>query len=352
MTEDTKSCFINGIDDYYLEDNILKRCHENCLQCISNENKNCKKCQTNYYMTIDTHSCYNYIIDYYYLEDNILKNCDSRCIKCDGPLINSNYMNCITCKEKYYLLEETKSCYKEPIDGYYIDEENKKLKKCHPNCLKCINNENKNCLECRPNFYLTEDTNFCFSNPTDYYYLDEQDNKLRKCHENCKRCKDAPENDNNMNCIICQPNLYLTEDTYSCFDYIPDHYYLDDDKLRRCHERCFNCFGAWDDETMNCTNCINDLFFYRKDTNNCVLKNEFGKDNYIQLQKTENINFYIFITIFIISIVIYILLRIFYKVKEEDNSLDKKEKNKKLNLKINNDSEMEEIKSDNDDNNN
>ena len=227
------------------------------------------------------------------------------------------------------------------IEGYYINEENK-FKNCHPNCLKCINAENKNCLKCKPNLYLTENTNSCLNYPLDNYYLDHDKNILRQCHPNCKKCLSSPKNKTHMNCIICQSNLYLTFDTNSCLDYIPDHYYLDDyNILRYCHKKCFNCFGAWDNETMNCSNCINNNFFYKNDTNNCILKDEFKKRNNLEFQMIDNNNFYIFIFIFVVSIITFILICIFYKIKEQDNSI-----NKNLNkLPLNQNTEMEEIKS-------
>ena len=68
MTEDTYSCYNSVIDNYFLEDNKLKRCHENCLQCSSRQNKNCKKCQNNLYLTEDYKSCYEKGIDNYFLD--------------------------------------------------------------------------------------------------------------------------------------------------------------------------------------------------------------------------------------------------------------------------------------------
>ena len=79
MTEDTKSCYNYVIDNYYLEDDSLKRCHSNCLQCTNNLNKKCKKCQSNLYLTEDKKSCLLNGIDDYYLEDNILKKCHESC---------------------------------------------------------------------------------------------------------------------------------------------------------------------------------------------------------------------------------------------------------------------------------
>ena len=48
-------------------------------------------------------------------------------------------MNCSTCKENYFMTEDTNSCYRRVIDNYYLD--NITLKRCHSNCLDCYNIE-------------------------------------------------------------------------------------------------------------------------------------------------------------------------------------------------------------------
>ena len=67
-------------------------------------------------------------------------------------------MNCDSCLPNYYIYDETKSCYKNGTDNFYLDKNNK-LQKCHENCTQCISNENKNCTKCKSNLYLTEDAN-------------------------------------------------------------------------------------------------------------------------------------------------------------------------------------------------
>ena len=60
-------------------------------------------------------------------------------------------MNCIRCQYKLYMTEDTQSCYEEGIDNYYLDKNDFKLKKCHKNCLCCstraTNDTYMNCLK-------------------------------------------------------------------------------------------------------------------------------------------------------------------------------------------------------------
>ena len=275
LTEDTKSCYENIIDNYYLDNNILRRCHSNCKKCISKEINstfmNCLECKNNYYLTEDTKSCYSNVIDNYYLDNNILRRCHSNCKKCNYKAINSTFMNCLECKNNYYLTEDTKSCYSNVIDNYYLN--NNILRRCHSYCKKCnskaINSTFMNCLECNNNYYLTEDTKSCYSNIIDNYYLDN--NILRKCHSNCKKCISKAKNNTFMNCFECKINFYMTEDTYSCYSSVSviDNYYLDKNMLRRCHPKCKRCSSVEiDDNFMNCLEC-NNKFYLTEDTHSC-----------------------------------------------------------------------------------
>ena len=247
-------------------------------------------------------------------------------------------MNCIKCQEKYYITEDTNSCYNTIIDNYYLDNDNI-LKRCHSNCLQCIsapiNDTYMNCIKCQNNYYITEDTNSCHDKVIDNYYLDN-DNKLKRCHSNCLQCKSAPINDTYMNCIKCQNNYYITEDTNSCYNTIIDNYYLDDDKvLKRCHSKCSKCYGPPNNDSMNCSECIHDkmnIYFYKKESRDCILSDNFKRRENIEFEKLDSINFYIFLVIFIISITAFILFCVCYKIenntKKINNNYDRIDNNK------------------------
>ena len=87
---------------------------------------NCKTCISNYYKTEDTNSCYTGEIDNYYLDnDNIYKRCHPNCLRCHTKHVNNSYMNCESCIENYFITEDTNSCYTGEIDNYYLDIDNK-----------------------------------------------------------------------------------------------------------------------------------------------------------------------------------------------------------------------------------
>ena len=363
MTKDTNSCYNEVIDEYYLDnDDILKRCHPNCMRCSTKaENEtfmNCLRCKNNFNMTEDTHSCYDYIPDNYFLDtDDMFKRCHPNCSRCSNKTINETFMNCIKCPKNFYMTEDTNSCYDKVIDNYYLDKNNT-LKRCHPNCLRCSNKaENEtfmNCLKCKENFYITNDTNSCYDYIPDNYYLDKN-NTLKRCPPNCLKCSKRSGNDTFITCLKCPNNFYMIEDNSSCYDYIPNHYYLDVNILRKCHHRCLNCFGPYNESTMNCSGCIEpEKYFYRNDTYNCVLQSEFNKTKNIEFSRISNVNFYLFIIIFVCALIILIITCKFYEKGEQEKKEkqeEQKEKYKKLNEKEKEDKEMDD-KSDSNSNSN
>ena len=297
LTEDTKDCYEEGIDNYYLDKDInkLRKCHPNCLKCSTKAtdatHMNCLKCQNNLHMTEDTYSCYEGEIDNYYLDkyDNILKKCHPKCLKCSTKATDATHMNCLKCQNNLYMSEDNYSCYEGEIDNYYLDNNDNILKKCHPNCLKCstkaINSTHMNCLKCQNYLYITEDTQSCYEGEIDNYYLDKDDNKLKRCYKNCLRCSTKANNISFMNCLTCQKDYLLIEDTYSCYKDVIDNYYKDGIYLRKCHPNCLKCSNkATNDTHMNCLKCKNNLYM-TKDTQSCY---EEGIDNYY-LDKDDNI---------------------------------------------------------------
>ena len=156
-----------------------------------------------------------------------------------------------------------------------------------------------------------------------------------------------------MNCITCIKGYNITSDTNSCYNYLPNYYYLDDDIFRRCHERCFKCFkGSDDDEHMNCLSCNSPIYFYRKDTFNCIRQNETEETEIIQIKDSDFVH-QLFVLILIFSIIISFIFLLCYCCPEEykgkgfnikwstkDEQLkikaeDSKGKRERLNLDIN-----------------
>ena len=232
------------------------------------------------------------------------------------------------CLDGYYNFENSENlCSNVRPKGYYLDKDNKIFRACPLTCEDCDapDNTHTNCLSCKENYYMTEDTEACCEKGEDKYYFDENNNKLRRCHQNCLKCYGRPIDETNMNCYKCPDNFYMTENTKSCYDYIPNHYYLDDKILRHCYKRCNNCLGTKNNETMNCLGCISDEYYYKNDTNDCIIPEEFKKRNDLEFKKINNDNLFIFIAIFISALIIFIITCKFYKIKEQKKQQNNKE---------------------------
>ena len=131
--------------------------------------------------------------------------------------IKLNFDDCLD--GYHYLYPDMHLCSNvKPINSY-IDADINAYKPCNPSCKECnkpINNSYMNCIDCPQNYYITEDTRSCYDSVIDNYYLDINDNfTLRRCHPSCLKCYSSPINSTFMNCITCQNNYYMTEDTYN-----------------------------------------------------------------------------------------------------------------------------------------
>lgn len=138
-------------------------------------------------------------------------------------------MNCISCKDDFYKLNETNNCYNKTLlnESFYFKDD--MFYPCDDNCLTCSEGKNEisnNCLSCDNinKVYLLEDINNFKSSNYSGYYLDN--NILRKCFRSCKTCGGSLEintemNMENHNCLECAENYYnLPDGSYSnnCYD--------------------------------------------------------------------------------------------------------------------------------------
>ena len=105
----------------------------------------------------DTNICFNYIKKGYYLDknDNIYKKCYENCNDCNEKGDKENN-NCIECKDNYIFLNDSinnNNCYKKCKYYYYFDEFNNYTctinNKCPDEYNKLIKEKNKCIDECK-----------------------------------------------------------------------------------------------------------------------------------------------------------------------------------------------------------
>ena len=314
-----RECFDKTPEGYFLDINnkVYKKCYKNCKFCYGagNEaNNNCKECITNFIFLNESkycNNCYKHC-NYYYFNESNDYNCIEKCQGYHNKLIidlNKCIDNCTKdviyqyefnnncykyCPNGTYKLEDNKNyqCYNETPNGYYLDLEENKFKKCYESCSKCNvggNETNNNCLECKSNYRFYNNNSNCYKNCNDYYYFDES-NKFY-CNENCqgkynkiiedkKQCIDYCKNDdkykynsNNICYIDCPKGTYIFENIndYLCIEEIPEGYYLENNIIKKCYYSCKTCEIGGNETYNNCLECKLNYRFYNNSMNirNC-----------------------------------------------------------------------------------
>ena len=173
-------------------------------------------------------------------------------------------------------------------------------------------------------YHLDSDNNICTNIKTEGYYIDEEGKTYKDCEDPCRECSGPKINETNMNCISCIKGYNITNDTKSCYSHLPEKYYLDNDTFKPCHERCKTCFNGSNDNThMNCLSCISKDYFYRKDTFNCITKNEVVPTEVITIKPYYSL-YILFVLILVTSIIIAIIFLCYHCCPEQNQGNDYK----------------------------
>ena len=173
-------------------------------------------------------------------------------------------------------------------------------------------------------YHLDRDNNICTNIKPEGYYIDEEGKTYKDCEDPCRECSGPKINETNMNCISCIKGYNITNDTKSCYSHLPEKYYLDNDTFKPCHERCKTCFNGSNDNThMNCLSCISKDYFYRKDTFNCITKNEVVPTEVITIKPYYSL-YILFVLILVTSIIIAIIFLCYHCCPEQNQGNDYK----------------------------
>lgn len=345
--ENTKNCFKSPNEKYYFNKNkkVFSKCYKdcktcsdinsgenihNCLSCKENyllyDNSNCLSCKhNNLFTNYEQTSCLQTIPLGYYLsnsEYNTIDKCHTNCLSCnEGP--KDDNMNCLYCDNEndFYLLENTKNCYKLPYEGYYLDEDYK-IKKCYSACKTCSSGptrnskgeiENMNCDSCNNELgYYKTDSNSknCEFKERFGEYYDASDNNYYPCYRACLTCFNKEDSNYKMNCLTCNENngyflytkngnnclnckingRYINFDENECTDVIPQGYYIKNNlynQIDSCYPKCKTCSEKGiSDNDMKCDSCPENFFLENK---NCVNENTCPNKFYYKINIDESL---------------------------------------------------------------
>ena len=214
-----------------------KECIKECIgeNKFEFNNKCYKECPENTFYNYEYIGCIDSIPEGYYLNDSLKRTIDKCDIKCENECtldISKNNIICKSCnnKENFFKKEDDEEintyydCYKDSVEKYYLDINNKIYKKCFDKCKYCNDTGNileHNCTECFQGFTLN-DTN-CYEICQYFYYFDENNiyhcTEENKCPNNYLIIKEKNE------CIIkCENDvIYKYEHKGECLNhpYIP-----------------------------------------------------------------------------------------------------------------------------------
>ena len=182
-------------------------------------------------------------------------------------------------------------CYKTIPDGYFYNNTNRTIYKCHTDCAKCDKGPEEgttNCNKCKDStkfLYLGNCVSSCESGGT---FEDEEDNTIIKCkcsYEKCLYCTKESISKSNILCKTCNTDSgyfpkeidSTNEDSFiNCYK-DPEGYYLDSNIYKQCFTTCKKCNGYGDSTNNNCIECIKSF-----------VENECKNDLKIFFQKMNN----------------------------------------------------------------
>ena len=223
---------------YYFDDNDIYHCTENqdCVSIAPNK-------------VVERKACVKDCVD-----EEIYKFVyNSRCYK-KCPI--------------YFNYEQT-GCIGEIPDGFYAnDSEARTIDKCMEKCEKC-NTESVSkdqCITCNNgnNFFMKEndDKNFanfvnCYTSLVEGYYLDQEEKKYKKCFEKCKNC-DGKGIITEHKCTECHPDFTLNGT--NCYEICPYYYYFDTEGIYHCtvEEKCPFKYNLIPEKRQCIDDCKND----------------------------------------------------------------------------------------------
>ena len=251
-------------------------CYESCPKrsyLLNNEGFTCEKLICEYYYDYEQKNCINEIPEGFFLNDTELQTidiCHPDCKTCNKKE-SENTTNCRSCFEERYLLYG--NCVSHCENGFYIDKEDNDIKKCKcedERCLECseYSLSINMCISCNDNYYriFNDSSNIepyfnCYFEP-EGYYLDKNDSFYKKCYSTCKTCYDEG-NETDHKCDECKPSFPFKFNN-SCYRKCNYYFYFDEFNDYQCTK------------ANRCSNEYNKLIEIRgRCVDDCKIDNEF-----------------------------------------------------------------------------
>jgi len=189
-------------------------------------------------------------------------------------------VDCITCEEGYFPLEDnSKICKNGEINEYFKDTKEQKYLKCGENCQKC---EGRNkCSKCNDSFYLNNNDGLCYNQCPEGFYNDEYKKICSNCLKNCQKCNEED------SCLVCKENFLKFKN--ECNPECPNGFYPDFNikECFQCDKTCLTCKGPLENDCKTCSENTTLKAGYCKETKeipeNIVINPNNKKEEYFNI---------------------------------------------------------------------
>ena len=229
----------------------------------------------------------------FYKNDILCKCKNEQCLFC--PTVDKYKGLCYICNFGYYPKNNDTlnkgdyiNCYKDPI-GFYLDIEEYNYKKCYKTCEKCDakgDENNHNCITCDPyypikiKFDKSNNYSNCYEKCEYNYYIDNYNNYICTGDDSCpdEFSKHIPaKNKCVKNCD--DDDIYIYEYQNICTDEIRESEYCDKDRPYE-HTKLLKCVNETECSFSDLLNKIC-ILKYKEDSNTVNTKKE-NDENIIQ----------------------------------------------------------------------
>ena len=283
-----EDCYQTKPESTYLLEgtNILKDCHQNCMNCKGAWNDtvhNCTQCKIGLFLNKET--------------DNCDLDCGSNLVK------NYDEYTCKNCEEiGKYKYPNSDMCIDLPNGAHIIDFKYNLIEQCYSTCKNCTGQGDKDdhqCTECIPGYYKAYNSNNCIIGCPMEHYQNDSDMTCVNCHKSGKfkyleqnECIDQPKSTvviDNVNGIIqiAQQNVKIVKlmikEIIVCPFCTDDLFFLNG----QCSPSCGPNFHE-DKTSRKCVNCKTEGLYKISSEDDCI---EMPKNSYLIDNETNTLEY-------------------------------------------------------------
>lgn len=177
----TRMCVSECPGGFFRDDRKrCKKCSSSCEACVGSRSDQCSTCRPGFHLSEGSNTCVASCADGFFLDqdNNICRRCPENCKKCTSSSV------CTECKPGTSL--QVNKCQMTCDAGTYYNGHRRTCEPCHRACATCAGTGIEACTKCADG-YILEDWR-CVSTCSSGYYLSEQTSDSGQVQRSCKKC--------------------------------------------------------------------------------------------------------------------------------------------------------------------